>query len=1014
MPHPYSKTTYVRPLCENNEASIIQQRGFASPVQHFKASDHDNAHGLGEDINLKNMDEVKNLYLNNLNSVHTKLFAGVEEIQRWKTSVEMESRQKNKKVEELLQTIELQRKTILDLQLQNENISYQLSEEMEQRNFVIEKLHSTKELCSALKKHYNTLEKHYEYRNKIEETINTADTKRLKAIENLQSKFEKICREHSEKIGYLNDTLVSETNKALNFKEAVEQQLAEYENEKESLCSMIENYQIEIQNLSKEVAEEKNKAKSLIEEKNALKSNVQELEELNAKHVFSLEEIKENLRVLRNEKFQNENKLLSENKKMKDLLEQYEEQFVTATLHEKELEKNVAFLKETISNLECKINYMETKVEEEKQKNEVLTSSISAIELDKCNLEAIISDAKTELTSFEQLKKDYKSLEEQISDFVIKEKCYNTSLENLKEELLKYKSENERASELCNEKDENLVKVIEEYQNQLAITETKLKCLEENSSELQQEMKCLKNDLEENSRAIIAKDEKILNLESIVGAQEVQLETFRYENITLKDTIEMEKTSVKICLECEQLTEKLKHMKDLEITLRKTEDKLCLQTEETMEIMKMLNDTEKNYNEDRITKEREIIKFQELIRRLEDEISVMNVKLEELSTLKSLNEKLKQDIEDLKLQTNRQEELDILKSENKKLKDDLQDLVLKFQAPKNNFDEESDDKIFAVSVKQEVQDKLIEKKKKVISKTVGRKSKGKMKSCDQFYNKNQSEEKDLECFLIENKKNEKKSRNQLQDESGKGNFVEYAPAENINSKKVSNNQLQNKCSKQHCKEYSLTEVIHPKKDFTKDFDIVLKNNKIDSQDFESVHYQKDGKQEVLNLEKNKWELDSSGSEYLEIAYDKESENFMGLTPKKSPSPIVKLNALGIRKSSSFTSRLKRDIQTVSTDNNMKFGLPFKKNKTEIGNSVWMHSMKTPDRGSNFLRIEENIPKKNTSTNNTPSTPANKSVTGTPTIAGQRKFFKTPLMERDNKFKKPSSQTQWSDFLKSTK
>ncbi|GFY51228.1 uncharacterized protein TNIN_51101 [Trichonephila inaurata madagascariensis] len=912
MHHSHCKTTYVRPLREN-EANIIQQRAFASPVQQFKASDNNNVQGLGDDINLKSMNEVKDLYLNNLNSVHTKLFAGVEEIQRWKTSVEMESRQKNKKVEELLQTIELQRKTILDLQLQNENISYQLSDEMQQRSFVIEKLHSTKELCSALKKHYNTLEKHYEYRNKIEETINTADSKRLKAIETLQIEFEKVCRDHSEKIGYLNDALASETNKALNLKEAFEQQLTISENEKESLCSMIENYQLQIQKLSNEVDEEKNKTKLFIEEKNALKLNVQELEELNAKHVSSLEEVKENLRVLQNEKLENENKLLSENKRIKNLQEECEEHLTAAILHKKELEETVVLLKDTIANLESKISHMETKVEEEKHKNDVLTSSISDLEQDKCNLEAIISDARSKLTSFEQLKIE---------------------------------------------------------------TEEKLKHLEESNSELQQEVKTLKNDLDEKSNAVVTRDEKILNLESIMDAKEVQLEIFKYENTALKDSIEMEKTSVKICLECEQLTEKLTHMKDIEITLQKTEDKLCKQAEETMEIMKMLNDTEKSYNEDRIAKEMEIIKFQELIRRLEDEIGVMNVKLEEFNTLKSLNQKLKQEIEDLKLLTNKQEELDMLKLENKKLKDDLQDLELKIKPVETKlYEEESHEKNFAGSFIQKVQDKSIEKKN--ISKAVREKNKGKMKSCNQLRNKN-SEETHVESTPVENINNEKKRKKYLQDKSPKRNDGEYL-IEKANYKKRSTSQLQSKSPEEN----SPTE---------------------------DIDFKKDVKQNVLTPEKSKWEIDSSGSEYLEIAYDKESENFMGLTPKKSPSQSVKLNSLGTRKSS-FTSRLKRDSQTNSIDKNMMVRLPFKKNKNE--NSIWLQPMKTPESSSNFF---SNTEKKTTFIRNTPSTPAGQRnfVTGTPTLAGQRKFFKTPLIERDNKFKKPSSQVQWSDFLKSTK
>ncbi|GIY47713.1 uncharacterized protein CDAR_124081 [Caerostris darwini] len=969
MPFPNCKTTYVRPLCENNEANI-HQKNFTSPIQQYKISEN-YMKGMNEDINLKNMDEVKKVYMDNLNSVHSKLFAGVEEIQRWKTSVEMENRQKNKKIEELLQTIELQRKTILDLQLQNENLSYQLSEEIQQRSFVVKKLHSSKELCSALKKHYNTLQEHYKCRDKIEEEINLADSKRLKAIENLQNRFDKVCREHSEKVGYLNDALSSETNKALNLKDALEQQQSIFENEKKTLCSIIENCQGEITKLSEEIEEEKNKYRLVIEDKNVLKCKVQELENLTEIYASKLKDAEENLSVIQKD---------------------YEEFVESVKLKEKETKEKVSALDDIIKSLECKVNVMEIKIKEEENKNENLTNHVTTLENKKCNLEAQISEAKAELTSFGQLQIEYNALKEHVSEFSIKETYYNTALENLNTEIKKYKSEVEKPCQLCSEKDENLLKVTEEYENKIAVTMEKLQYLEESNSQLHSKMKSLEDDLEIKSEMMCIRDEKISNLESTVSTYEVQLDTLKNENINMKEDFEKEKNRVKICLECEQLTNKLNEMN---ISQQKTKEELHEQKIENKEIMKMLNEMESSYNDDRINKEKEIIKFQEIIRRLEDEAGVMNFKLKDLETLKCQNQTLKDEMEELKLNANTQEDLDQLrvqnkklkndleglkklKSENKMLKNDLKDftkLKAKYEELKNDFEDLNDLK----TQNNKLIDDLEDLKSKLL--TVER-----------------------ESLDENNKKNNSSSDQMLPNQPDEINTCTAPKASGGRSKRKTkiSIQSQNKTPKTDIVDSVLVE------NNSKKCSQGLKDNETASTSSEDAYFKEDSK--TLTSDKNKWELDSSGSDYLEIAYDKKSETFIGLTPKKTSSPI--LNFLGTKKTSLFNHNMKRN--SLSTPENYANKLPTKKNKTELGNSMQMQPTKFSERNADFISCKENVLKKNTLMNNTPSIPADKRKINTSTPLGQRKFFKSPLSMRDKMFKKPSSQAQWSDFLKSTK
>ncbi|GBM02411.1 hypothetical protein AVEN_76467-2 [Araneus ventricosus] len=1002
MPFPPSKTTYVRPLRESNDGNIKHHRTFASPNQQFEGFESSNVIGSNEEINLKNMDEVKKIYLENLNSVHSKLFAGVEEIQKWKTSVEMESKQKNKKVEELLQTLEVQRKTILDLQLENENLSYQLSEEIQQRSFVLEKLHSTKELCSALKKHYKTLQGHYEYRSKIEEGFNIADGKRLSAIESLKNKLERVCREHSEKVGYLNDALASETNKALNLKETLEQQIAIFENEKESLCRMIENQQLEIRRISTEIDEEGNKSKLVIEEKNALKFKVHELEDLVVMHSSNLKELEETLQITQNEKRELEQKLLSEKTKIDNYQMEFAHCLEDTKLQEKESEEKISSLNGTISLLEAKIHNIESQMNEEKQRNEILMSTISVLEKEKDNLESIISEAKNELASYEELK------HEQASEFSVKENYLKVSVEKLKEELLQYKSEKDRESEFHNEKEENLKKMIEDYENKMVISEEKLKSLEESNAELLRKVIMLEKDLNTKTDEVFVRNEKISNLESAVNTCKEQLENLMCENITLNDKIKSDKHA--ICLECEQLTAQLKQMEKLNITLQKAEDALQKQKVENMEMMKILNDTEVSYNNDRIAKEKEIIKFQEQVRRLEDEMRIMNVKVEELNAIKSLNQKQKDEIKELKSSaTKQEEELNELKSENEKLKESLENFKY-LTVSENSLNEDKENTTELMET--EDQNKSFEVKKNKTSKVSAERKKRKTKN----QNLSQSKSFEKESVFSELKKNTCPKKDTAKTPP---KLLENYDTDSTSSDAAAFGKNITKNPERKIKDHGAV-LSRPDSSLRKNT-TNAPEKKVHDDTAVLTHLdfcsKKNEKPKSPDLEKNKWEVDSSGSEYLELAFDKDSEKFMGLTPQRSPSSSVQLNSSVTKKPSAFNTSLKRDKQSANVDNSAKkFGLPLKKNKSELGNSMWMQPIRTPDRNVDFWRFKENLDMRNTSAFNTPSTPADKRkiIGNTSTPSGQRKFFKTPLSDRDNKFKKPAPQAAWSDFLKSSK
>ncbi|KFM81676.1 hypothetical protein X975_11022, partial [Stegodyphus mimosarum] len=133
MPLPNVKTTYVRPICGYTEDHNAFTE-LSSP--RFDLSGNAATDGYYDRANqsLTPIYEAKQKHVDKLNSEHISLFSKVEQIEKLMTCMQLDSKQKNKRIDDLNQTIESQRKVVLDLQLDNENLSLQLNEEMQQRS----------------------------------------------------------------------------------------------------------------------------------------------------------------------------------------------------------------------------------------------------------------------------------------------------------------------------------------------------------------------------------------------------------------------------------------------------------------------------------------------------------------------------------------------------------------------------------------------------------------------------------------------------------------------------------------------------------------------------------------------------------------------------------------------------------------------------------------------------------------------------------------------------------------
>ncbi|XP_035242724.1 synaptonemal complex protein 1 isoform X2 [Anguilla anguilla] len=103
--------------------------------------------------------------------LYSKLFEEAEKIKCWKTKMDMEIVQKDRKLQDNKRTIENQRKAIQELQFGNESLSMKLEEEMSKNTDLKNKINSTRNMCNLLKETFErSAEKMHLYESEREET----------------------------------------------------------------------------------------------------------------------------------------------------------------------------------------------------------------------------------------------------------------------------------------------------------------------------------------------------------------------------------------------------------------------------------------------------------------------------------------------------------------------------------------------------------------------------------------------------------------------------------------------------------------------------------------------------------------------------------------------------------------------------------------------------------------------------------------------------------------------------
>ena len=93
-----------------------------------------------------------------LTNLHSKLHKEAEKIRRWKSEKEMEIKQKDRSLSDSIQTIDSLRKSIIELQFQNEEFSTKLHDKELEQEETEQKIKIVREMANVLRDQTTQLE----------------------------------------------------------------------------------------------------------------------------------------------------------------------------------------------------------------------------------------------------------------------------------------------------------------------------------------------------------------------------------------------------------------------------------------------------------------------------------------------------------------------------------------------------------------------------------------------------------------------------------------------------------------------------------------------------------------------------------------------------------------------------------------------------------------------------------------------------------------------------------------
>ncbi|XP_052811058.1 synaptonemal complex protein 1-like [Mya arenaria] len=258
-----------------------------------------------------------------LTSLHAKLHQEADRIRKWKNQTELDLKQKERKIQETSQTIDTLRKSLLDLQLQNESLSMNLQEEMSSKEEILQRVNATRHMCSVLKDHLTRAENRIGNCEGEKEELQKLETGHKSQFETLSEKFAELRTTSSETHKKLTNQLEAAEDESRNLKLEMKTKADEAEEQLKHLHEKLDNKNIEIRDIRAQIHKNNEKIHSQEKSIDSLKSNLKQLETELQEECSKTEALNKELALVKDGKTKLEDSLKSRNSEMDDLRSQH-------------------------------------------------------------------------------------------------------------------------------------------------------------------------------------------------------------------------------------------------------------------------------------------------------------------------------------------------------------------------------------------------------------------------------------------------------------------------------------------------------------------------------------------------------------------------------------------------------------------------------------------------------------------------------------------------------------------
>ncbi|XP_076445569.1 uncharacterized protein LOC143283270 isoform X2 [Babylonia areolata] len=323
----------------------------------------------------------------------------------------MDMKHKDKKLSEANITIESLRKSILELQLENENLSSKLQDEMSNREEVLQRIQNTRDLIGLLK----------DQEERLEEKLSSCETERTE-LKYLEKEHAQQFEEMTEKFKSLEmeagrdvEDLFKQVEQAQEFKKSLEKELeikiAESDQQIKSLANKIDEKDIALREVHVMLQKNEEKLHSADKDLGAAQQQVCNLSAELTDAQQLLDKFKNECGLLQNEKEQLATELVEERERVESAKRQ--EDSVQEALNnsvaifnqrQSDMQKDIDLLKLELCDEQKRLKEARAQLTESLTFNESLKSSRDVLLLEKTEMELCLDKLKVELTELQSEK----------------------------------------------------------------------------------------------------------------------------------------------------------------------------------------------------------------------------------------------------------------------------------------------------------------------------------------------------------------------------------------------------------------------------------------------------------------------------------------------------------------------------------------------------------------------------------------------------------------------------------